>query len=326
MKSWTYNRYGTPDVLRLVDAPIPAPGPGEVVVRVRAASINSKDWRLLVADPAILRMAPGALRGPRGGLTPAGDFAGLVEAVGEGVIEHAVGDEVYGYSMAGGALAERIAVAADRVAPKPAGITFDQAAATPLAALTALAAVRDVGRVGFGDRVLINGASGGVGTFAVQIAKARGASHVTAVCSGRNAPLIRAIGADRTVDYSREDVTSLGETFDVVIDCAGGYSLRRMLRILPRGGRVAMVGGGGGRWLGPLGQIVRWRIASPFVGRSLRVVTPDVSGGALRDVGALIDAGDVTPVIDETYPLSAVPDAMRYFGTGHVRAKVVITV
>lgn len=325
MKSWTYDRYGTPDVLRLVEAPTPMPGPGDVVVRVRAASINSKDWRMLVADPWMIRLMFRSLRGPRGGLTPGGDFAGIVDAIGAGVDDLAAGEEVFGYAQSGG-FAEYVTASAQTVAPKPSRVTLDEAAAVPLAGITALRAVRDVAAVGVGQRVLINGASGGVGTFAVQIAKALGAAHVTAVCSARNAGLVRAIGADRAVDYATEDVTRLGERFDAVIDIAGGLSLRGIRRVTRRGAIIAMAGGNGGRVLGPLGRIARWTIAAPLIGRRARLVSVTPVRQDLSDLTALIETEAIRPVIDETYPLSSVPDAMRYFGTGHVRAKVIVTV
>ncbi len=325
MKSWTYDRYGTPDVLRLVDAPVPTPGPGEVVVRVRAASINSKDWRTIAADPWMLKLMLRGLRGPRDGLTPGSDFAGTVHSIGADVQGLASGNEVFGY-VSSGTFAEYVRVPATSVAPKPQGLPFDDAAAVPLAGVTALRAVRDVAGVSPGQRVLINGASGGVGTFSVQIAKALGAAHVTAVCSGRNAALIRATGADATVDYAARDVTRLAEQFDVVIDIAGGLTLRGIQRITRRGAIVAMTGGNGGRILGPLARIARWSMFGRLFGLRPKLVTVAVERRDLDDLTALIDAEAIRPVIDETYPFSAIPDAMRYFATGHVRAKVVVTV
>jgi NADPH:quinone reductase-like Zn-dependent oxidoreductase len=327
MKRWAYDHYGTPDVLRYEDSAAPAAPANGVVVRVEAASINSKDWRLLVADPWMIRVMFGSLRGPKGGRVPGDDFAGVVTDVGGGVGDVAVGDEVYGHSPQGGALAEYIAVPADAVVPKPARLGFVEAATLPIAAATALVALRDVARVSPGDRVLVNGAAGGVGTFAVQIAKALGAGRIVAVCSARNLAQARALGADLAVDYEREDVTRLDETFDAVVDSAGGHSLRRMLSIVAPRGRIALVGGGsGGRLLGPFGQILRWEAAARFVGREIHRVTTVITRDVLRDLSALVDAGDVTPVVDEVYPLSAVPDALRYLGTGHARAKIAVTV
>ncbi len=324
MKAWTYDRYGTPDVLRLVDAPVPDVAPGHVLVRVRSVSLNSKDWRMMVADPWMLKLMLRSLRGPRGGLTPGSDVAGVVESVGFGVDHVAKGDEVFGY-VSSGTFAEYVVVPSRSVAPKPTGLSFDEAAAVPLAAVTALRAVRDVAGVAPGQRVLINGASGGVGTFSVQIAKALGAAHVTAVCSGRNATLIRAIGADATVDYAVEDVTRLATAFDVIVDIAGGLSLRGIRRITRRGATVAMTGGNGGRILGPIARIARWSLFGPLFGLRAKLVTVSVEHQDLTDLTTLIDAEAIRPVIDEKYPLSAVPDAMRYFATGHARAKVVVT-
>jgi NADPH:quinone reductase-like Zn-dependent oxidoreductase len=327
VKAIVCRRYGPPhEALDLADIDPPVPGDGEVLVRVRAASTNAADWHMVRGEPYFSRLQMGVRR-PRFHVAGS-DLAGVVDAVGAGVTTLQPGDEVFGTTfMRGfGAFAERAAVAEDLLEPKPAGLSFEQAAAVPLAALTALQGLRDGAGVRAGDRVLVIGASGGVGTFAVQIAKALGA-EVTGVCRTRNVEQARALGADHVVDYTAEDVTRLGRRYDVVFQVAGTLTASACRRLLTPGGTVALVSGDSpGHWLGPLGRIARGVLQSRFV--SQRVVLVGVKAGKsdLHTLRELIEAGDVTPVIDRTYSLADAVDAVAYQDTGHARGKVVITV
>jgi NADPH:quinone reductase-like Zn-dependent oxidoreductase len=321
VKAVVHHRYGTPDVLELVEVDKPQPADDEVLVRVRAASVNPADWYSMTGLP-VARPQSGwrKPKEPRIGI----DFAGIVEAVGATVTGFEPGHEVYGGRT--GAFAEYVCVK-NAVALKPARLSFEQAAAIPVAAVTALQALRDKGTLVPGQRVLINGASGGVGTFAVQIAKALGAGHVTGVCSPANVDNVRALGADDVVDYTKEDVTRGGERYDVVLHVAGNRSYGELKRILGPSSRLVLAGAAkGGRLLGPLGYVIRTKVAS--LARSPKAVffIAKLNRDDLLVLNEMIEAGSVTPFVDRTYALDDIADAMRYLGEGHARGKVVITV
>jgi NADPH:quinone reductase-like Zn-dependent oxidoreductase len=325
MKAIVQDGYGPPSVLGVGDVPAPVPGDGEVLVRVHAASLNARDWHVMRGDPFLARLSFG-IRAPRARIRGT-DFSGRVEAVGPGVTRFRPGDDVFG--EAGGALAEYVCAPEDVVERTPAGLTHEQAAALPLAANTALMCLRDA-RVGPGTHVLVNGASGGVGTFAVQIAKASGA-YVTAVCSTRNVDLVRSLGADAVVDYTVEDFTRSGERYDVVLDLVGNHTLTALRRVLAPEGRLVLSGGGvweGGSLLGPMALIVRGKLAALLgPGRGRIHVTVAAPGAEnLATLRGLVEAGKVTPVVDRTYPLDRTAEAIRYLEEEHARAKVVISV
>ena len=325
MKAITQDSYGGPETLEFRDIPAPVAGDDEVLVEVRAAALNAWDWHMMRGDPYLARLMTGAPRRPK--RTVRGrDLAGVVAAVGRNVSEFRPGDEVYGDTgNAEGAFAEYACVPSGQVARKPAHLTFEQAAAVPLAGNTALMGLRDAARVVPGQRVLVNGASGGVGTFAVQIAKSYGA-HVTAVCRGRNADLVRGLGADEVVDYTRDDFTA--GRYDVVLDLVGNRSLSALRRAAGKRGVVVLSGGGvyrGGSVVGPIGLIMRGHLTRPFVRQRLVVLAESPGTANLETLRELMVAGDVTPAIDRTYPLSATAEAVRYLETDHARAKVVLT-
>jgi NADPH:quinone reductase-like Zn-dependent oxidoreductase len=322
MKAIVHDRYGPPDVLELRAVDRPVIKDDEVLVRVRAAAVNFGDWAIMRGWPYVLRLASG-LRGPRV-MVRGRDVAGRVEAVGAAVTHLRPGDEVYA-ETATGSFAEYARVPERVVAPKPAALTFEQAAAVPVAATAALQCLRDGGRVGPGMSVLINGASGGVGTFAVQIAKAFGAD-VTGVCSARNAELVRSLGADHVIDYARVDFTRAEPRYDVIVDLVGNHSLASCRQALKPRGVLVLSSGGGNRWFGPIGRLLRAIVVSPFVRQRLRPVAARRSRDDLEAITALIESGAVSPTIDRTYPLSDVAEAVRYFEEEHARAKIVITV
>jgi NADPH:quinone reductase-like Zn-dependent oxidoreductase len=327
MRAIVQDRYGSPDVLELREVEEPLVPDQGVLVRVRAAAVNAYDWHVMRGDPYLARPAMG-LRRPRARIRGR-DFAGRVEAVGREVTRFQPGDEVYGdLGGADGAFAEYASVPDDQVEPKPATLTFEQAAAAPLAGVTALMGLREVGRVRPGQRVLVNGASGGVGTFAVQIARAFGA-EVTGVCSTRNLDIVRSIGADHIIDYTREDFTRLARRQDLVLDLVGNRSLADLRRALAPEGTLVLSGGGvpgEGGLLGPLTLIIEGRMLSRFVRHRLLVLTAAPSRERLAALRGLVESGEVTPVIDRSYPLCEVPEAIRYVEREHARAKVVITV
>ncbi|NUT54320.1 MAG: NAD(P)-dependent alcohol dehydrogenase [Saccharothrix sp.] len=328
MKAIVQHRYGSPDVLLLSEVDRPAPAAGEVLVRVRAATVNARDWHVMRGDPYLARLMPGVMgpRGPRVAIRGT-DFAGVVEAVGAGVTRFRPGDEVYG--EVDGAFAEYVCAPEDVVDRKPATLSFDQAAALPLAANTALMGLRDEGRVRAGQRVLVNGASGGVGTFAVQIGKWLGA-EVTAVCGARNVDLVASLGADHVIDYRQDDFTRDEGRYDVVFDLVGNRTLTALRRALKAGGTLVLSGGGvstGGSLVGPMGLILRAKSASAFIrAHRVRVLEARPSAANLATLRELAEAGTVVPVIDRAYPLAEVPDAIRYVEDEHARAKVAITV
>lgn len=320
-KAIRYDRYGSPEVLELREVDPPVPGDDQVLVRVRAASVNPLDWHELRGQPYVLRLANGLTK-PKDGRLGA-DLAGTVEAVGNRVTRFRPGDEVFGMSAA--TLAESVRVAEAGLVPKPDNLTFEQAAAAPLAGLTALQGLRDYGRIRAGQRVLVNGASGGVGTFAVQIAKAFGA-EVIGVCSSRNLELVRSLGADQVIDYTRTDFCRNGQRYDLILDLAGNRSVTALRRILSPGGGLVLAAAPPGNWIAPLMTFGKPLLLSPFVRQRLRSFLAKRSQPDLTLLAELLAAGTVTPVIDRTYPLAGAPDAIRHLETGHARGKVVITV
>jgi NADPH:quinone reductase-like Zn-dependent oxidoreductase len=323
MKAITYHRYGAPDVLEFQEVDAPVVKDDDVLIRVRAAAANPRDWHFMRGLPYVIRPQFG-LRRPKNPFL-GGDVAGQVEAVGANVTRFRHGDEVYADVVTGG-FAEYACVPEDVVAAKPANLTFEQAAAVPLAALTALQGLRDRGRTQPGQKVLIIGAGGGVGTFAVQIAKWLGA-EVTSVCSTGKVDLVRSLGSDHVIDYTREDFVRSGQRYDLVLQLAGTRSPSDCRRALtPTGTLLLSSGESSGRWVGPIGRIVKAAVLSPFVRQRLVPFEAKRSLEDLRLMKELIGAGTVTPVIDRTFSLSDVPAAMRYLEAGHARGKIVITV
>ena len=325
MKAITRDAYGSPELLELRELEKPAVGADGVLVRVRASSVNPYDWHLLRGVPYVVRLMEG-LSTPKTRVLGA-DVSGIVEAVGEEVTEFQPGDEVFG--SRDGAFADYVRGRERNFAPKPAGLTFEEAAAIPLAGITALQALRDRGEIQPGQDVLINGAAGGVGTFSVQIAKAYGAV-VTAVCSTRNIELVRSLGADDVIDYTAEDFTSNGRQHELIFDIAGNRGLRDIRRALTPDGTLVLVGGGGVSdslaLLGPMVRSVKAAVTSPFVGQRLLPFLAKIRKEDLLVLKELVEAGKIRPVLDRTYPLSEVPDAIRYLETGHARGKTVISV
>jgi NADPH:quinone reductase-like Zn-dependent oxidoreductase len=323
MKAIVYKKYGSPDVLQLREIDRPVVKDDELLVRIRAASLNPYDWHFMTGLPYLGRLQFGLLKPKSNGL--GADLAGQVEAVGTNVTRFRPGDEVYG-EVAAGAFAEYVCVSEDSAVPKPANLTFEQAAAVPMGALTALQGLRDHGRIEQGQQVLINGASGGVGTFAIQIAKSFGA-EVTGVCSTRNEDLVRSIGADRVIDYTREDFTKVGQRYDLMLDNVGNRSLSRCRRVLrPKGVYLSSFGQPENLWLGPVAQLLKMMALSPFVSQRLRSFVATPRHEDLLLMNELLAAGKVTPVIDRTYPLTEVAEAFRYLAEGHARGKVAIIV
>ena len=321
MKAIVYCEYGSPEVLKLEAVEKPLPADSQVIVRVRAAAVNPLDWHYMRGTPYIGRLGMG-LRKPKV-IRLGVDFAGTVESVGRGVTQFKPGDEVFG--MRTGAFAEYVAVWEDRVVSKPSNVTFEQAAAVPVAALTALQGLRDQGKVRSGQKVLINGASGGVGTFAVQIAKSLGA-EVTGVSSTRNVELVRSIGADHVVDYTKEDFTRGALRYDVIIDNVGNHSLSDLRRVLVPNGTYVMIGGPSGRWIDPFPRVLAALVTSWFVDQEMRFFISQLNKQDLTILRDLIQAGKVTPVVDRRYKLSEMPRAIEYLETGRARGKVVIVV
>ncbi len=324
MKRIVYHKYGSPDVLELQEVDKPVVDDDSVLVRVRAASVNAGDWRLIRGRPYLVRLFTGLLKPKRS--APGSDLAGYVEAVGRNVTQFKPGDEVIGnLGNLSGALAEYVRGRERNFVLKPAGITFEQAAAVPVAALTALQGLRDAGQIRSGQKVLINGAAGGVGTFAVQIAKAFGAD-VTGVCSTRNVDMVRSLGAERVIDYTKDDFTHSEQHYDLILDIAGNRPLSYCRRVLSRNGILVLVGGPDGRFLGPVTRWLQGRVLSRLVSQKLVPFLSKSSKDDLVVLKDLIEAGKITPVIDRTYPLSKTAEAIRYLEEGHARGKVVITV
>jgi NADPH:quinone reductase-like Zn-dependent oxidoreductase len=321
MKAVVQDRFGSPEVLELREIDRPEPGDGEVVVRVHAASVNPADWYAMTGTPWAARPQMG-LRKPKARLGV--DLAGVVETAGEKVARVKPGDEVFGAGT--GTLAEYVAVPEDALVLKPANVSFEQAAAVPVAGLTALQGLRDKGRVRSGQRVLINGASGGVGTFAVQIAKAFGA-EVTAVCSTRNLDLVGSLGADQVIDYTQEDFTRTTRRYDLLLDVAGSRSWAACRRVLHPLATLVMVGAPkGNRLLGPLDHIGMVRVASLRDSQKVVFFISKVRYEDLVALQELLKAGTVTSVVERSYALSETAHALRYLGEGHARGKLVITV
>jgi NADPH:quinone reductase-like Zn-dependent oxidoreductase len=317
MKAIVHHRYHVPDGLELRDVDKPALADDGVLVRVRASSVNPADWYAATGRPYVVRPTMG-LRPKH--TVPGIDFAGTVEAVGGAVTGLRPGDAVFG-GVSSGAFAEYVCVR-EAVAPKPANLTFEQAAAVPTAALTALQGLRDHGRIQPGQQVLVNGASGGVGTFAVQVAKAFGAD-VTGVCSTRNVDLVRSLG----VDYTREDFTRGGQRYDLLLDVAGSRSWRACRRVLKPKATLVVIGGPkANRWMGPLGHIAGVQLASLGASQKATFFVAKANREDFVALGELLEAGKVTPVIDRRYTLSELPEALRYLGEGHAPGKVVISV
>jgi NADPH:quinone reductase-like Zn-dependent oxidoreductase len=323
MKAVAYHCYGPPEVLELVDLPRPVPGDDELLVRVHAAAINPLESHYMRGKPYVMRLSSGMGRpgNPRLGV----DFSGTVEAVGRNVTDFGPGDQVFG--ARNGALAEYVTVREDRfVALKPANVTFEEAAGVPVAGITALQALRDQGRIEPGQRVLVNGASGGVGTFAVQLGKSFGA-HVTGVSSTRNLELVRSLGADHVIDYTQESFTESEERWDLIIDNVGNHPHRAYRRVLNPEGIVVMVGGPkDNRWFGPLLRSLRGAAYSPFVGQTFSFFISELRRDDLEFLGARLETGEVRTVIDGRFPLSGVPAAIEYLERGRTRGKNVILV
>jgi NADPH:quinone reductase-like Zn-dependent oxidoreductase len=323
MRAIVQDTYGETDVLELRDIDKPEIADDEALVRVHAAGVDRGVWHLMTGLAYPIRLAGYGLRAPKTPV-PGMDLAGVVEAVGNDVTRFRPGDEVFGIGK--GAYAEFARAPENKLAPKPANLTFEEAAAVAISGSTALQAVRDKGRVQPEQKVLIIGASGGVGTYAVQLAKAFGA-EVTGVCSTTKVDLVRSIGADHVIDYTREDFADGKQRYDVILDIGGNRSLSHLRRALTRKGTLVLVGGEeGGRWLGGMDRQLRMLLLSPFVGQTLRSLINKENHEDLIVLAELIEAGKITPVIDRTYPLSEAPKAIRHMEEGHVRGKVVITV
>jgi NADPH:quinone reductase-like Zn-dependent oxidoreductase len=321
VKAMVHTEYGTPEVLRLEDVEQPVPDKDEVLIRVRAAGVNWADHALLTGVPWMVRLGSG-IRRPRNGIRGT-DVAGVVEAVGADVTRFGLGDGVLGWCK--GAFAEYVCAPEADLVSKPENIAFEQAAAVPMAGMVALQALRDIGDVQAGEKVLIVGASGGIGSFAVQIAKAMGA-EVTGVSSTPNADLVRSIGADHVIDYTKADFTEGSERYDFILDMSDTHSLAERRRVMTPDGVLIPNSGRGGRWAGSLRRIVAARLFSPFVSQTLRPFLSMPKRDDLLELTELIASGDVTPVVGRTHPLAGVGDAMTEVASGHARGKTVIVV
>ncbi len=323
MKAVFYSRYGSADVLTLSDLPKPTPTDDQVLVKVHASSVNPLDWHIMRADPFLVRFENGFFKPKRPINIPGADLAGVVEAVGPKVTQFKVGDAVYGGRDGGGGFAEYACLSQRALVHQPQGLSFEQTASVPVAALTALQALRRGGEILSGQRVLINGASGGVGTFAVQIAKALGAAHVTGVCSTANVELVRSIGADAVVDYKREAVADIGQRFDLILDNVGNLSLGVLKRLLTDSGISVGVGFTSVRAL-ISGVLFKSLVLKR--GQQHAPLLANITADDLHALNTMMTDGRVTPVIDRTYPLSAAADAIRYLETGRARGKVVVCI
>jgi NADPH:quinone reductase-like Zn-dependent oxidoreductase len=319
MKAIVQDRYGTEDSLKLGDVDKPQIGYSDVLVRVQAASVHVGDWMLMNGVPKFMRLVTG-LRRPKNRV-PGTDIAGTVEAVGKDVTKVSVGDEVFGWCTGG--FAEYARASENQVVPKPANLTFEQAAAVGVSATTALQQLRDEGKIQPGQQVLINGASGGVGTFAVQIAKAFGA-EVTAVCSTRNVDMVRSIGADYVIDYTKEDYTKGGPRYDFILDNVGNHSLSENRRALTPNGRL--LPNGGGHSGGALGNLIKAHLSAFFIRQQARPAIKFQNPADLVALKTLVEKGKIKPVIDGTYPLAETARAVGHVGDGHARGTVVITI
>jgi len=322
LKAVVQDKYGSPDVLELRDIDKPVAKDDEVLIRVQAASVNAADWHFMRGMPYIARLALG-LRKPKTKVR-GGDVAGQVEAVGKDVKQFRPGDEVFA-EVDTGSFAEFTRVSEDSLGLKPSNLTFEQAAAVPLAAVTALQGLRDKGQIKPGQKILIYGASGGVGTFAVQLAKSFGAD-VTGVCSTKKVDMVRSIGADQVIDYTQEDFAQSGQRYDILFDLVGNRSLSDCRRALTPKGTLVLCGGEGGRWLGSVKLLTKALLLGPFVSQKLTAFLAKTKHEDLLVLKELIEAGRVTPVIDRTYPLREAPEAIRYLEGRQVQGKIVITV
>jgi NADPH:quinone reductase-like Zn-dependent oxidoreductase len=332
MKAIAQDRYGGPEVLEFRDVEKPTTGPSDVLVRVHAASVNARDWHIMRGDPYIVRLTTPALFGRTGPKMKVrgSDFSGRVESVGSAVTSFRPGDEVYGdVGEPDGAFAEYLVAPEHLVERKPQNLSFEQAAAVPVAGNTALMGVRDAGRLQAGQHLLINGASGGVGTFAIQLARVFGA-EVTAVCSTRNADLVRALGADHVIDYTRDDFASGSVRYDVLFDLVGNRSLADCRRAVKPGGILVLSGGGtshGGSLFGPMGHFIQAMVLSKFLSRPRLVILSTAPNREnLATLNGLLENGQVVPAIDRTYSLDQTREALRYVEVEHARAKVAISV
>lgn len=321
MRAVVQERYGPADVLRPARVPRPATAANEVLIRVQAAGLDRGTWHLTTGKPYLLRLFYG-IRAPRNPV-PGLDVAGVVTSVGTAVTRFRPGDEVFGFGK--GTFAEYAVAREDRLARKPAALSFEQAAVLPVSALTALQALRDAGRVRAGQKVLITGASGGVGSYAVQLAKAFGA-EVTGVCSTGKLDLVRALGAETVIDYTRQDFADGPARYDLILDIAGNASLARLRRALRHAGTAVIVGGEeGGSWTGGMARPLRALVLSPFVPERLAMFTAKQGAADLVYLAGMIEAGTLTPSIDRSFPLERAAEAMRYLESGHARGKVAIT-
>ena len=325
MKAILYHAYGASDVLHLEETQKPLLNDNQVLIKVRAAAVNPLDWHYMRGTPYILRVTGAGLRRPSDPRLGT-DAAGQVEAIGKKVTQFKPGDEVFG--AVGGAFAEYARAAEKNIVLKPANLTFEQAAAVPVAGLSALQALRDKGQLRSGQKVLINGASGGVGTFAVQIAKSFGAD-VTGVCSTKNVDLVRSLGADHVIDYTREDFTQGAQRYDLILDNVENHSLSAYRRVMTPKGVYVLIGGGGpndGHWLGPMAGPIKEAVYSPFVSQKFVMLLASIEKHDLMILHEMLESKKITPVIDRTYTLSEVPAAIAYLEAGHARGKVIIAV
>ena len=325
VKAVTYCDYGLAN-LKIDNVEKPTPADDQILVRVRAASINPYDWHFIEGTPKIIRLFGIGLRKPKD--TRVGvDFAGVVEAVGKNVTQFKPGDEVFGGK--GGAFGEYVTPRATRaVALKPANVSFEEAASINIAGLTALQAIRDKGKVQPGQKVLINGASGGVGTFAVQIAKNFGA-EVTGVCSGRNVDLVKSLGADRVIDYTKEDFTTSDQKYDVILDNVANHSFSEYRKVLTANGKLVMIGGGSANeqgWVGKMMKPLKALALKPFVSQQMGMMMAEMNQSDLQYFAEMMQSGKLKPVIDRTYKLSEIQQAIAYVEEGHARGKVILTI
>jgi NADPH:quinone reductase-like Zn-dependent oxidoreductase len=323
MRAITQNVFGSAEVLHLEDIDRPVIAKDEVLLRVRAAGLDRGTWHFMAGRPYLFRLVGAGLRRPKNPV-PGLDVAGTVVATGADVTRFEVGDDVFGIGK--GSFAEYACAREDKLAHKPRSLTFDQAAVVSISGLTALQSLRDVGRVEPGQHVLIIGASGGVGTYAVQIAKASGA-EVTGVCSTGKIDLVRSLGADHVIDYTQDDFAGGSSRYDLILDIGGNSSLTRLRRALSPSGTLVLIGGeDGDRWTGGMGRQLRAIALSPFVGQRLTMKIPKENHADIERLAALIEAGEITPSIDKTYPLHDAPAAMRHLEAGRVRGKIVVSV
>jgi NADPH:quinone reductase-like Zn-dependent oxidoreductase len=320
MKAVVYRCYGSPDVLTLEDIEKPTPASERVLVRIHAAAVNPYDWHHMRGSPYLMRLSTGL--GSPDNIRLGADFAGTVVEVGDSVTEFKPGDEVFG--SASGAYAEYATASKNAIAIKPASVSFEEAASLPIAAITALQALRDEGHLQPGQKVLINGASGGVGTYAVQIAKSMGA-EVYGVCSTRNVEMVRALGADHVFDYKKENYTESGQQFDLIVDMVGSNSLSANRRVLTSEGRLVIVGGAKGNWVAPLVAPLKAMLMSPFIDQEMGMMIATIDGDDLAILAGLMERGELTSAIDRRYPLSEVAEAIRYSEQGRARGKIIIS-